>query len=90
VEWTEFWKAVQEDDERHHADHWKPQDKCWIVHVLADSDYEGSWETKGFEDEAISGPVKVDWENVGSVDDSFLVLSPWVDEGMLPHSPFGI
>lgn len=75
--WASFYAACDEYEETHSSG-FHATDECWLKVTVAAFNLNDQWELKGFDNQLVVGPVPVDWDNAGSLDDSYLVIMPYV------------
>lgn len=51
--------------------------RCWVQYWVYNEAITDGWDLVGFEHVEVISPMPVRWSNRGSVDDSYLELSPW-------------
>lgn len=77
--WNAYYVQLDAYDDNEHNG-WKRTSDCWVRFQVANLSVDDGWELKGFDKYLISGPIAVDWDNVGGIEDSYLVLMPYIPE----------
>jgi hypothetical protein len=83
--WSVYLDKLDEYDVCHSYEGLHRTDRCWVRSTVEDSDINDQWELRGFYQQLITGPVEVSWENAGSLDDSYLMLEPYLAKEA-PHA----
>jgi hypothetical protein len=74
--WAKYYEQCDEYDESHEQGGFHPTSQCWLKATVNGFALNDQWELTGFDHQFVAGPVAVDWDNAGSLDDSYLLILP--------------